>query len=314
MKANELLLWLSARRQGSWQQFRAAVEDLHSGENNSPDFRNAAIGEGAFPLYQQLRLNLECLAHVEFFAQDCEEGWRVAPPTFAVHPVTGGVRAVLCGARSPALRERVLRVGEKLGCEILDPDGVPEVIRLVTLEASALGEAAVQTGVCIQLDAPLSILSYLPPCDAPSRLESQSEFPLGSDWIAHEFDTTNLAWQEVERRQAEALHFGVLRFMIHFQRPRYFLRWKDMTFEMPRAVALYVLLHHRRHRMLRYNHDAATLSFPAICRPPRLLERALVLCSGLPPNYDAATAQLTYFDVPLEIARFAAELLRQSLV
>lgn len=314
LKANELLLWLSARRQGSWQQFRAAVEDLHSGEDNSPDFGTAASGQDEFPLYQQLRTNLECLAHVEFFAQGCEEGWRVAPPTFAAHLVTGGVRAVLCGARSLALRERVLRVGEKLGCEILDPDGVPEVIRLVTLEASALGEAAVQAGVSIQVDAPLAILSYLTPCDPPSRVQSQSEFPHGSDWSVHKFDTTSLAWRKIERLEAETLRFGVLRFLIYFQRPRYFLRWKGMTFEMPRAVALYVLLHRRRHRMLRYNHEAAALSLPAICRPPRLLERALVLCSGLPPSYDAATARLTYLDVPLEIARFAAELLRQSLV
>ena len=30
MSADALLLWMSARRQGSWQQFRAAVEELHS--------------------------------------------------------------------------------------------------------------------------------------------------------------------------------------------------------------------------------------------------------------------------------------------
>ena len=29
MSANSLLLWMSARRRGSWAQFRAAVEELH---------------------------------------------------------------------------------------------------------------------------------------------------------------------------------------------------------------------------------------------------------------------------------------------
>jgi hypothetical protein len=29
VNANRLLLWMSARRQGSWSQFRAAVEELH---------------------------------------------------------------------------------------------------------------------------------------------------------------------------------------------------------------------------------------------------------------------------------------------
>jgi len=81
---------------------------------------------------------------------------------------------------------------------------------------------------------------------------------------------------------------------------------------MPRAVALYALLRRHRQGVLRYNGDAAALSLPAICRPPRLLERALVLCSGLPPVY--ANGQLTYSELPPEVARLAAELLRQPLV
>jgi len=300
------LLWLSARQEGSWQQFRQAVEELHSsdGEANSET-------DGEFPLHQQLRLDFERLAHVEFFAADCEDGWRIAPPTLATHPVSGGVRGVLCGARSPALRERVVRSAERFNGEILDSLGVPDVIRIVGGDVSALAELAAQTRIRFQHDAPLAILSHLPPCDPPSRMRSASEFPQGSDWIIHEFDTTKLTWRKIERHSAETARFGMLRFLIHFQRPRYFLRWKDRAFEMPRAVALYALLRRHRHYVLRYNRDAAALSFPGICRPPRLLERALVLCSGLPPVY--ANGQLTYSEVPPEVARLAAELLRQPL-
>jgi hypothetical protein len=205
----------------------------------------------------------------------------------------------------------MVRAAEKFNCELLDSFGVPEVIRVVAPEASALSELAAQTNLQFQQDAPLAILSHLPPCDPPSRARSQSEFPQGADWIIHEFDATNLAWRKIERRETQAVRFGVLRFLIHFQRPRYFLRWRGATFEMPRAVALYVLLRRHRRDVLRYNREVATMSVPAICRPPRLLERALVLCSGLPPNYDAA--RVTYSDVPLEIAQFAAQLLRQPI-
>jgi hypothetical protein len=90
------------------------------------------------------------------------------------------------------------------------------------------------------------------------------------------------------------------------------LCWKGAPFEMPRAVALYALLRRHRRGVLCYNREAATLTVPAICRPPRLLERAFVLCSGLPPTY--AATQLTYSEVSPEIARFAAELLRQPLI
>ena len=106
MKANELLFWLSARREGSWRQFRAAVEEIHAAENDI-DGDGITSPDDTFPLYQQLRLDLERLAHVEFFAKGCEEGWRVAPPTLAAHPVDGGVRAVLCGAAFT----RIVRTG-----------------------------------------------------------------------------------------------------------------------------------------------------------------------------------------------------------
>lgn len=306
MSANELLLWLSARREGSWQQFRQAVEelDLSDGEANSEN-------DGEFPLYQQLRLDLERLAHVEFFAAGCEDGWRVAPPTLAAQLISGGVRGVLCGARSPALRERLVRAAQDLKCETLDSFGVPEVIRVVAANDSDLAELTAQTSLHFQQDAPLALLSHLPPCDPPLRTSSQAEFPQGNDWTIHAFSATNLKWRKSDRTEAQSVRFGVFRFLIHFQRPRYFLRWKRMTFEMPRAIALYALLRRHRRKVLSYDGGADALTVPAICRPPRLLERALVLCSGLPPVY--ADARLTYSDVPLEIARFAAELLRQAL-
>ena len=215
VRANELLLWLSARRKGSWQQFRQAVEELHSSDGEANSENN-----DEFPLHQQLRLDLERLAHVEFFAADCEDGWRIAPPTLAAHSVSGGVRGVLCGARSPALRERMVRAAENFNCETLNSFCVPEVIRVVAPDASALAELAAQTNLHFQQDAPLAILSHLPPCDPPSRTRSQSEFPQGADWSIHDFDATKLAWRKVERRETQAVSFGVLRFLIHFQRPR----------------------------------------------------------------------------------------------
>ena len=308
LRSNDLLLWLSARREGSWQQFRAAVEELYSDDGETWTGNN-----DGFPLHQQIRLDLDRLAHVEFFARDCEKGWRVAPPMLAAHPVPGGVRGVLCGARSPALGERVLRAAENIGCEMPDFPGVPKVIRLVALDAPVLNEAASKAGVHFQPDAPLALLSHLPPCDRPLRGSKQAEFPVGVDWDIHKFDESSLAWRKTDRRHALSAHVGIFRFLFRFQRPRYFLRWKRSTFELPRAIAIYTLLRRSRRDLLSYNASARTLRFPAICRPPQLLERTLVLCSGLPPVYVAATASLTYADVPMEIASFAAELLCQPL-
>src|SRR5437762_3330585 len=108
MSANSLLLWMSARGQVSWQQFRAAVEELHLDESE------ATLGEDdevrdqfALPLYQALRLNLQRLGHAEFFAGAADADWRVSPPTLAVTGLAHEWRGILIGARSLKLIERV---------------------------------------------------------------------------------------------------------------------------------------------------------------------------------------------------------------
>lgn len=312
MKANELLFWLSARREGSWQQFRSAVEYLHSCDDASH-----AMGDitetNEFPLHQQYRVNLECLSHVEFFSNQCENGWRVTPPTLAVHPTLNGVRAILCGARSPELCARILKSEKELQSEIIEIDGSPSCIRIISQDISTLQELALNARVLIQKDTPIGILSVLRSCTPPSRYKSHTEFPQGADWIITSFNPINLTWEKIERNYADNIKYGVLRFNIYFQQPRFFQRWNAMTYEIPRGVAIFLLLHRRRQNILKYNPESSELSLPAICRPPRLIERALVLCSGRPPFYDASTSHLTYFDVPKEIVRYAAELLLQKL-
>ncbi|MGH8587910.1 MAG: hypothetical protein ACREXX_00810 [Gammaproteobacteria bacterium] len=312
MKTNELLLWLSARREGSWQQFRAAVERLHADDEDDAD-APATGDDGDFPLHQGLRLEFERLAHVEFFACGCGDGWRIAPPALASHSTPNGFRAVLCGARSAALVERLLAAAADGACETLTSSTAPDVIRLTASHEAQLAEVGTRAGVHFQTDAPFAILSHLPPCAPPSRKHTPSQFPLGAEWDIHEFDAFKLAWRKTDRRRAETASLGVFRFWVHFQRPRYFLRLRGVTYELPRAVALFLLLKRKRRDVLRYGVPTRSLSVPAICRPPRLLERALVLCSGLPPVFDPTSSHLIYEDVPLEIAQFTAELLRQAL-
>lgn len=311
MKANELLLWLSARREGSWQQFRAAVEKLHSVENDFDLNGDSQTADNEFPLHQQLRLNFECAAHAEFFDRDSRYMWRIAPPVLAAHPTMGGFRAVLCGARSPALVERVLRVGKECGCETVIRRGVPDVIRFAASNIGAISDITAQARVYFQPDSSLAILSHIRPFNPPTRRSEQSVFPTGEGWRIREFDVVALRWRASDRRRAQAVQAGVLEFSL-YDDWRYFLRWSGGTFKLPRAVALYALL--RRHRgLLCYDAQTRALNIPGTCRPPRLLERALVLCSGFPPSFDPATSRLTYTDVPADIARFAAELLRQPL-
>lgn len=303
---------MSARCEGSWLQFRAAVEELHSQENTSNGDGGPPTDDSDFPVHQQLRLNFECAAHAEFFERDSRYVWRVAPPVLAAHPTPQGFRAVLCGARSPALRERVLDAGQAARCETVALTSAPDVIRLASNSLNAISDAAVQARVYFQPYAPRAILSCIRPFVPPTAASLDAEFPTGDGWRIREFDSESLRWRTANRQRAQSVQRGVLEFSL-YDDWRYYLRSSGQTFKLPRAVALYSLLN-RRAGLLHYDKQAQLLKMPGTCRPPRLLERALVLCSGFPPTFDPATSRLTYADVPPDVAGFAAELLRQPLI
>src|SRR5580658_2997714 len=98
MTASEILLAISARKKGSWQQFKEIVDTLHS--NRALSIDSADDEPNGFNIYREIRLNLQRLAHVEFFSAGCERGWRVAPPVMATAGGKEDCQAILTGARS----------------------------------------------------------------------------------------------------------------------------------------------------------------------------------------------------------------------
>jgi hypothetical protein len=107
---------------------------------------------------------------------------------------------------------------------------------------------------------------------------------------------------------------GLFRFS-RFQTPEYFLREGRETIKLPGAIGKYLILFRYKRRVLRYNRQDRSLSVPALFRPPLLTERALILCSGMPPSLSVAYGRprLTYRDIPEEVAGLTAEVLGQDL-
>jgi hypothetical protein len=308
MRANELLLWLSARGEGSWGQFRAAVDELHAGDENDTD----ASVDSEFSLHHRLRQSLDCLGHVEFFAHECEHGWRVAPPILAARQMNSHFVGLLCGARSTELLNRINEFTS--GCQVERTEllAAPDRVRVLADSSELLERLAEVVGVYVQYDAPLAILMHIPRINSAPR-DSVDEFPVGADWMIHEFDARKLRWREVRRADAQNAQRGLFRFRDRFQTRLYFTCRDSVTHKVGRGVGIYQALRAIRRGVLMYSRERPELQVPAICRPPRLLERALALCSGIPPIYDASNAQLIYPEVPANIATLAAELLLQPL-
>jgi hypothetical protein len=315
VKADELLLWLSARKQGSWAQFKGAAEELHTPEDDAsreePAETEEERGRDALPLYQRLRLHLERLGHVEFFAAGCEDGWRVAPPVLAVNQEKCGWTGILCGARSDRLLARL--GGAAAGkAQVLTAaqDGSPLVYHLSASSRDSFAALAAETGIHVQVDAPLLILGSFPPVSA-RLLRRPQELPRGRDWRVDRFSVEKLSWSESCRDDALNAGAGVFRFQYLYQR-QHFLCLHGVAFQMPGAVAKYALLHLRRRKVLAYDGPARTLTLPAVCQPPLLVERALVLYTGRLPSFDGQTKILTFGGIPPIAAQAAARLLCQE--
>ena len=68
-----------------------------------------------------------------------------------------------------------------------------------------------------------------------------------------------------------------------------------------------------RRGILAYDAARRTFSALAVLRPPLLIERGLVLCSGFLPHFDTSSGRVEYAEVPLHVAQLAGQLLRQEV-
>ena len=312
MSVDHLLLWLSAKGQGSWSQFRGAVEELcveqDEGAPSADDEGDRpATTTSDLPVYQQVRFALQRLAHVEFFCSQVDQGWRVVPPVIALLPSRPG-EGLLCGARSPHLLEGLGRLDD------LDVIGAesPRMPQRLSLRGTprAVWSAAAQLGILVQEEAATAILSGVPGVRSPGTWFSTA-IPETPGWTVHRFSSSRLRWTETTGTDAKVARTGLFRFVMKHQR-FYYLRWRDRTYRVPVQVGKYAVMRRRR-GLLAYDATTETLSIPAVCRPPLLIERALILCSGLLPGFDPASDRVGYTSVPPDVARLAAQLLRQEV-
>jgi hypothetical protein len=300
-------MWLSAKGEGSWSQFRGAVEAF----DLEPDLEDGSAAETGsdLPVYQEARFTLQRLGHVEFYSADSENGWRIVPPTIAIHEATSA-KGVLCGARSPVLLDRLAATAD-LAIERSQIAGMPERLLVRSGSQDQLVARVRELGFLVQRDAPGSLLSALPSVRDRTSWHI-SNMPETPGWLVHQFAIyPELQWIELPQADARRASSGLFRFVMKHQR-FYYLRWRGRTFGVPVQVGKYALMRRRR-GTLRYDDARRTLSFPMALRPPLLMERALVLCSGALPRFENATRRLEYSAVDESVALLAGQLLHQEI-
>lgn len=292
---NELLLWLSVRRSGSAQSFRRQAALLA----DAPIGREVAA-------YRLAAWNLSKLGHAEFDAA-AGTGWRIAPPVLATNGIKGPFRAVLCGARTPAIMETLVRAAgdERVACS--SQARGPDTVGVSAESASALADIACQAGLPLQPNAPLAILAAYPFVHQ-IELEART-IPVGAGWTVNRFSKTSLAWVDSSSAEAQSIDTGFFRFRGDYG-TTYVLRERGRTLACDAAVGKFRILM-RRHKPIVYSPHSQEMAFAASCRPPELVERALVVASGRLPEFRSRT--LVYACIEREVAAATAAILGQRL-
>lgn len=311
---DNLLFWLSAKGGGSWSQFRAAVEELHVQretnelDDQDPDGDRLVSSDSDLPVYQEVRFALQRLGHVEFRAGETAHDWRVVPPAVAFLPGTSAC-GLLCGARSSALLEHLQQA---LDIEMLvsQAEGMPQRILLRSSSRDTITARARSLGFHVQEAAPIALLSAVPEV-RDDAIMNRALMPDTPGWSVHSFSTSRLQWTSVSQDVAKKARTGLFRFVLKHQR-FYYLKWRGHSYKVPVQIGKYAIMG-RRHGLLAYEAARSAFSVPMICRPPLLIERALVLCSGYLPKFQASSGRLEYGDVPHDVAELAAQILHQEI-
>jgi hypothetical protein len=313
MNVNHLLLWMSARQQGSWIQFKSAVEELLLPSIELDNRQNETVEQDTapgLPYHQLIRLNLESMAHAEFFARETNKGWRIVPPSLAIHRQNEQWVGVLCGARSHRLLSQIT---EPLpaSAEVHPLTGHPDQILLTAPNQELLIESAKKLNLLTQLDAPIALLlSLLPVTHLVYRRSVQ--LPFGKNWKIDRFSTSSLNWEGSSYEQVRNSKGDLFHFSLGFQH-QYLYCYNQESFDMDPRVGKFLSLARRHRHVVRYEMTTSTFLVPASLRPPKLIERAFTLSTGLPACYDLDNGLLIYQNIPVNIAQYAATLLSQEL-
>ncbi len=295
---NRLLTWMSAKQSGSIQSFRARVAELNPA--------GARRGQTIAP-HRIVAWTLSKLGHAEFENAANGAGWRVAPPVLAAGDIYGSTRAVLCGARSDELLDALAGCATPRRFTLSSDNSSPDLIEIEAESPSVLAAIAQDAGILLQWNTSLAILAVCP--HVKSMALEECSIPVGAGWTVSRFSKSGLGWVPGNATEVQALHTGLFRFRGEYA-TTYVLKEHGRAFSCDPAIAKFRIFT-RRHRPLAYNAASQELFLPPSCRPPELIERALVVASGRLPAFRNRT--LVYTHVGRAAAESAALLLGQRL-
>jgi hypothetical protein len=290
---DHLLYYLTLKISGTWEEWRSVTKDDEENTKTSSSL-----------LAYQLA---EC-AHVEFDF-DGDLSWNIAPSVLAgIEGQHGGTGvAVLCGARTQELEERIDRAARSCGLAISRSSalsGLPAVLS-VHGDESELEKLARLTEISWQPRASGFLAALLPTISDLIRLgRAIDQLPTGHE--TRVYDLSSLTFQAHDARRGQTAEGSLYRVMRN-GRPEHWYREGARLTKTSWAAGAYKALAVRNISVVEYQPATQSLHVPFRAPLPILHARTAALCS-VTHRFETDRDQFgrprnVYRDVPPHIAQ-----------
>ncbi len=244
--------------------------------------------------------DLAMLGHLEIVNGT---SWRIAPPVLAGLPSdwADGPSAILCGARTLGVLASLGTACRSAGAQMVVtvvPDR-PSIVRVTAASKTVLASAAAEAGIPLQRETAFTLLACVPTI----RNWPRTPCPMvaGRVHTVRRFSRSKIGWVSSTLAEATDVKAGFFRIKRDWD-------WvsilktgvTDCAYIDDRAgrfAAAYRL------RVAGWNAHSRTLSLPSQLYPPGIIGRALALCTGSLPQFDATSHQISFSGVTPEILR-----------
>lgn len=297
-----LLYAASAALDMSWDAFKRAVDSVCTPDGRFASDMRLVRAEAASVG--------DALAHWDVVADGGDRRVVVAPPVLARLPWPGLPRSALCGSRSPDTLTEIRDAARGLsGVDVRSTtQRHPYAAARIEIEASTpalLDLLADRLGIEYRDQPPA--WSLVQACPSVREYLAALEWLERPDlnWDRRDFDTARLAFVPGDPA-ADGLRLS------SYAHPGGW-EWREWLWDGARSAdadrdwGRYVLLMDAGVQVLQYEPVAGTVTVPLQVPLPKMLARALVLCSGSAPSYGAGQGLGTrvHAGVPQPIAEVA---------
>jgi hypothetical protein len=275
-----LLYAISTRGKMPYAAFSTIYSQIYNASSEDTSFTYLKL--------QTLRF-LDALGHCDFdfgkrYVYACK-------PAFVLIPSFGLPKVLLVGARSVDLTKRIKKIAADnkndirfyTVCQKIRPALLPQAICLEVANKEVLRKSLLTSGIDLQIDEPAAwcLINFSSDVsEITNELSWQAVEEPG--WPKRIFSITNLAFN---KHCSERADFG----LVEYTNPRdqqklHWLWHENKAAEVDRDWGRFMCLNKRDVNVLLYDAKRFLFAVPSSIPLPKLISRALTLCTGLAPS------------------------------